>query len=139
EAQVELAPAGAADVDSKAVVDRAAGLVTVEAPVQELAQPAPVHALSPAVDVLDRPGQRVPVLRAAVLKERRRVAVSEEPQAYDGRADGCVGELVDLARLEAAFDPDVLRAGFRLAVHFAGESPLRAFNEGGLGILMLSY
>ena len=129
-AVVELAPPPTRDVRIYTVEDPAAGLIYVQAVVQERAQEAAALGDAERVGTLQRPGAGIPFLGRPVAQEAGEVAGREQPAAHDRTDARRVEDVVDLARLEAAFEPDVRVVGRELAVFLAGEPPPPARDVG---------
>ena len=123
EAQVELAATRTGDVRDRAVEDQAPRLVLVETEMEQVAQEAPALGDAEDVGVVQPPRARVAALRGTEAQEPRGVADRREAETDDGRILRLVVAVVDLARLEAAGEPDVRGVRRHRAAHGAGEPP----------------
>src|SRR5262249_36773849 len=138
EAMIKGTPSCTRDVDVEAIIGTAAVLATIEAEAQKM----PLHPPRLRDAVKDESSQAGPARVGAgrCAQERRHIARGEEAETGYRCPVGLVDELVDAPRLEAAFEPDVLRRRFDGASGgLACKAPARAWNERVLTILPVTH
>ena len=74
-----------------------------------------------------------------MLEEARGIAIREKRQTNDRRADRGVSELVHLAGIEAALEPDMIGVRFDAFPACLGETPAVARDDGRLAVLMVAH
>jgi hypothetical protein len=128
-ALVEFAAPGAGDVRDQPVEDLSAVFVEVQSLVHELAQePSALRAAMP-VGKVQATGGRI-VGRGGVAQPAHAVARGQQPGAHDRANARGVHDLVPLAGLETALEPDERVVSHGLPTLVAGETPALA-RDGG--------